>query len=255
LINFSHFDIIAWSFILGVSSGLKTIIIVPCYNEQDTIAGLYHEIREKTPYDVLVINDCSTDDSRAILQRDKIPHLDLPLNLGIGGAMQSGYRYALRNGYDIAVQVDGDGQHDPGQVALLVAEIEKGNADLVIGSRYIDKTGFQSSTIRRVGIRFFRVLIFCLSGKKITDATSGFRAAGRKAIHLFEKSYAVDYPEPESNMLAVKNKLRVREIPVTMRERMGGVSSINALKPVYYMLKVSLGIILSATVRAKVNDK
>jgi hypothetical protein len=239
---------------LGVYASLKTLIIVPCYNEQETIAGLYHEICEKTPYDVLVVNDCSTDESRAILQRENIPHLDLPLNLGIGGAMQSGYRYALRNGYDIAVQVDGDGQHDPGQAELIVTEIEQGNADLVIGSRYIEKTGFQSSAMRRVGIRFFRVLIFCLSGKLITDATSGFRAAGRKAMHLFEKSYAVDYPEPESNVLAIKNKLRVLEIPVTMRERQGGVSSINALKPIYYMVKVSLGIILSATIRAKITE-
>jgi hypothetical protein len=237
-----------------VYADLKILIIVPCYNEQETIVELYHEICEKTPYDVLVVNDCSTDESRAILQKEGIAHIDLPLNLGIGGAMQSGYRYALRNGYDIAVQVDGDGQHDPGQVGLLVAGIEKGNADLVIGSRYINKTGFQSSTIRRVGIRFFKVLIFCLSGKKITDATSGFRAAGRKTMQLFEKYYAKDYPEPESNVLAIKNKLRVYEVPVTMRERQGGVSSINALKPIYYMLKVSLGIIINATVRTKIKD-
>jgi len=230
---------------------MKTIIIVPCYNEQETIVALHREIREKTSYDVIVINDCSTDDSRAILQRENIPHLDLPLNLGIGGAVQTGYRYALNNGYDIAVQVDGDGQHDPGQVRTIVDPIERGEADLVIGSRYIDKVGFQSSVMRRFGIRFFKMVIFCLSRKKITDATSGFRAANRKAMRVFDKYYANDYPEPESNMLALKNKLRVTEVPVTMRERQGGVSSINALQPIYYMLKVSLGIIISSTMRVK----
>ena len=230
-------------------SMMKTIIIVPCYNEQETIEALYREIREKTPYDVIVVNDCSTDGSRAILEKEKIPHLNLPLNLGIGGAVQTGYRYALSNGYDIGIQVDGDGQHDPGQVGAIVAPIEQGEADLVIGSRYIDKAGFQSSVMRRFGIRFFKMVIYCLSRKKITDATSGFRAANRKVMLVFDKYYANDYPEPESNMLAIKNKMRVIEIPVTMRERQGGVSSINALQPVYYMLKVSLGIIISSTIR------
>jgi len=230
---------------------MKTLIIVPCYNEQETIAELYREICDKTPYDVIVVNDCSTDSSRAILQQEGIPHLDLPLNLGIGGAVQAGYRYALYNGYDIAVQVDGDGQHDPGQLDKIVVPIEGNKADLVIGSRFIDKVGFQSSFMRRAGIRFFRVLIYCLSGKRITDATSGFRAANRKTMELLEKYYPNDYPEPESNMLVLKNKLRVLEVPVTMRERQGGESSIRALQPLYYMLKVSLGILISSTMRVK----
>jgi len=230
---------------------LKTLIIIPCYNEQETIASLCKEICDNAAYDIIVINDCSTDDSREILQQNNIPHLDLPLNLGIGGAVQTGYRYALVNGYDIAVQLDGDGQHDPGQAHLIVEPIEKGLADLTIGSRYINKSGFQSSAMRRAGIRFFRFLIFCLSGKHITDATSGFRAANRKTMQLFDKYYAMDYPEPESNMLALKNKLRVIEVPVTMRERQGGVSSIKALQPIYYMLKVSLGILISSTIRDK----
>ena len=230
----------------------KPLIIVPCYNEEETIAELYREIREKTPYDVIVINDCSTDNSRAILRREGIPHLDLPLNLGIGGAVQTGYQYALQNGYNIAIQLDGDGQHDPGQADLIVAPIEQDAGDLVIGSRYIDKTGFQSSTMRRVGINFFKALIFCLSFNRITDATSGFRAANRKAMQLFCEHYSKDYPEPESNILALKNKLRVLEVPVTMRERQGGVSSIKALQPIYYMLKVSLGILISSTIRVKI---
>jgi len=233
---------------------MKTLIIVPCYNEQETIAALYGEIREKTPYDVIVVNDCSTDDSKVILQSEGIPYLDLPINLGIGGAVQAGYRYALRNGYDIAVQLDGDGQHDPGQVEALVAPIKNNNADLVIGSRYIDRAGFQSSVMRRVGIWFFKLLIFCISGKWITDATSGFRAANRKTMHLFDLYYAKDYPEPESNTLALINGMRVCEIPVTMRKRQGGVSSIKALQPIYYMLKVSLGIIIRSTIRVRIED-
>ena len=237
-----------------VCSDLRTLIIVPCYNEQETILDLYREINDKTAYDVLVVNDCSTDESGAILMREGIPHLSLPLNLGIGGAVQTGYRYALGNDYDIAVQVDGDGQHDPGQIEALVAPIEKGDADLVIGSRYIDKTGFQSSVMRRVGIRFFKMLIYCLSGAKITDATSGFRAVNKKTMLLFDTYYAKDYPEPESNILALKNNMRVIEIPVTMRKRQGGTSSIKALQPIYYMLKVSLGIIISSTIRVRVKE-
>lgn len=230
---------------------MKTLIIIPCYNEQDTIVELYQEIRSKTSYDVMVINDCSTDDSRAILRREGIAHIDLPLNLGIGGAVQTGYRYALAHNYDVAVQLDGDGQHDPGQIYKIVAPIEQDDADLVIGSRYLDKVGFQSSAMRRAGIKFFKFLIYCLSGKRITDATSGFRAGNRKTMQLFNKFYARDYPEPESNMLAIKNKLRLCEVPVTMRERQGGVSSIKALQPIYYMIKVSLGIIISSTIRDK----
>ena len=232
---------------------MKTLIIVPCYNEQETIAALYREICEKTDCEVIVVNDCSTDGSKAILQQEGIPYLDLPLNLGIGGTVQTGYRYALRNSYDIAVQVDGDGQHDPGQVGVLTAPIKQGDADFVIGSRYIGKAGYQSSTMRRAGIRFFKLLIYCLSGKRITDATSGFRAANRKTMKIFNKHYASDYPEPESNMLALKSKLRVKEIPVTMRERQGGESSIKALQPLYYMLKVSLGILISSTIRVKID--
>ena len=225
---------------------MKLLIIIPCYNEQETIVELYREICDKVSHDVLFVNDYSSDDSRAILEREGIAHLNLPLNLGIGGAVQTGFRFALRNDYDVAVQVDGDGQHDPSCISELVAPIARGEADLVIGSRFIDNSGFQSSAMRRFGIKFFRLLIFCLSGKRITDATSGFRAVNRKALRLFDTYYPDDYPEPESTMLALRNRLRVCEVPVVMRERQGGVSSIRALQPVYYMLKVSLGILISA---------
>lgn len=222
------------------------LIIIPCYNEQETIARLYHEILEKTNYDILVVNDCSNDNSRVILKQEGIPHLDLLLNLGIGGAVQTGYRYALRNDYKIAVQLDGDGQHDPSWIEALIAPIINRTADLSIGSRFIDNSGYQSSGARRIGIKFFKVLIFCLSGKRVTDATSGFRAVNRRAMQLFDACYAKDYPEPESAMLAIRNKLHICEVPVVMRERQGGVSSISTLKSIYYMFKVSLGILVSS---------
>lgn len=224
---------------------MTTLLIIPCYNESATIAELYHEIRAKTPYDVVVINDCSKDDSRMILRQNCIPHIDLLVNLGIGGAVQAGYRYALRNGYDIAVQVDGDGQHDPAWVSKLVEPIECGDADMVIGSRFIDEQGFQSSAARRVGITLFKGLLYCLRGKCVTDATSGFRAANRKVMQLFDDYYSKDYPEPDSTALALRNNLRVLEVPVIMRERQGGVSSINVFRSVYYMLKVSVSILMT----------
>lgn len=232
---------------------MKPLIIVPCYNEQENIAAVYRELRDKTPYDVLFINDGSMDDTKEILHREGIPHLNLPLNLGIGGAVQTGYRFALRNGYDIAVQLDGDGQHDPAFIKSLIEPIEQGKADLVIGSRFIVNKGYQSSTMRRAGIRFFRILIYCLTRKKITDATSGFRALNRKTLQLFDNFYARDYPEPESNTLALRNKLRVLEIPVTMRERQGGKSSIRGTRSVYYMIKVSIGIIISV-IKPRIRD-
>ena len=226
---------------------MKTLIIVPCYNEQETILDLYREIVAKAPScDILVVNDCSTDESLYILEEHGIPHLNLLMNLGIGGAMQAGYRYAYKHNYDIAVQVDGDGQHDPGWITELIAPVLLGKADIVIGSRFIDKRGFLSSTMRRAGIKFFKLLLFCISGKTITDATSGFRAANQDAIRLFCENYAKDFPEPESIMLALRNRLQITEIPVVMRERKGGVSSIRSAKSIYYMFKVSLGILLCA---------
>lgn len=235
-----------------MDSALKVLIVVPCYNELENIETLYHEIREKTTYDVIIVNDCSTDGCKELLQSKNIPFLDLPMNLGIGGAVQTGYIYALRNNYDVAVQVDGDGQHDPSWIEAIVKPIDLAEADLVIGSRFIDNEGFQSSTLRRVGIQFFKMLIYCLSGKRITDATSGFRAINKKTLKLFTSYYAKDFPEPESNMLALRNKLRVVEIPVSMRERQGGVSSISPLKSIYYMFKVSIGILIS-TIKPRID--
>jgi glycosyltransferase involved in cell wall biosynthesis len=226
---------------------LKTLIIVPCFNEQDSVLSLYDEFQQAVPHcDVIFVNDCSNDETLPVLRDNAIPHLNLPLNLGIGGAMQTGYRYAFEYDYDIAIQVDGDGQHDPGEIPILLALIEEGNTDIAIGSRFLEKKGFQSSRMRRMGISFLSNLIFCITGKMITDPTSGFRALNREAINLFSVDYAVDFPEPESNMLALRYGLRIREMPVRMRMRRGGVSSINAYKSIYYMLKVSISILLCA---------
>ena len=170
--------------------------------------------------------------------------MDLPINLGIGGAVQTGYKYAWENGYDMAVQVDGDGQHDPEFLELMAEYLESHQVDMVIGSRFIEKQGFQSSGMRRVGIRFFSGLIRLMTGKTITDPTSGLRMAGRNVIELFSKDYPRDYPEPESVVAILRKGLKVAEVPVIMREREGGVSSISMKKSVYYMVKVTLAILI-----------
>ena len=170
--------------------------------------------------------------------------MDLPINLGIGGAVQTGYKYAWENGYDMAVQVDGDGQHDPEFLELMAEYLETHQVDMVIGSRFIEKQGFQSSGMRRGGIRFFSGLIRLMTGKTITDPTSGLRMAGRNVIELFSKDYPRDYPEPESVVAILRKGLKVAEVPVIMREREGGVSSISMKKSVYYMVKVTLAILI-----------
>ena len=170
--------------------------------------------------------------------------MDLPINLGIGGAVQTGYKYAWENGYDMAVQVDGDGQHDPEFLELMAEYLETHQVDMVIGPRFIEKQGVQSSGMRRVGIRFFSGLIRLMTGKTITDPTSGLRMAGRNVIELFSKDYPRDYPEPESVVAILRKGLKVAEVPVIMREREGGVSSISMKKSVYYMVKVTLAILI-----------
>ena len=169
--------------------------------------------------------------------------LNLPVNLGIGGAVQTGYLYGWRQGYDVAVQVDGDGQHDPMFLGKMAEYLEKENLDMVIGSRFIEKKGFQSSGARRVGIRYFSWLIHLLTRVRITDPTSGLRMVNRKIMKEFSLNYPKDYPEPESVVAIICRGYQVKEIPVIMRERMGGVSSISMKKSLYYMVKVSLAIL------------
>ncbi len=224
---------------------MKKLIIIPAYNESENILNTVKVIQEEAPdFDYVVINDCSRDNTLELMEENNINYVNLPVNLGIGGAVQTGYKYALENDYDVAVQVDGDGQHDPKYLKVLVDALEKNDADMVIGSRFINNEGFQSTFMRRVGIVYFTRLIHLLTGKTITDPTSGFRMCNRKVIELFSKDYPRDYPEPESIVALLKRKMNVMEVPVQMKERQGGVSSINASKSVYYMIKVSLAILI-----------
>ncbi|WP_266369192.1 glycosyltransferase family 2 protein [Tellurirhabdus rosea] len=224
----------------------RILVIVPCFNEEAAIAGVVEEInrqRTQLPLDVLVVNDCSTDRSPDVIRRLNCLWLDLPVNLGIGGAMHAGYKYACRNGYDIAVQMDGDGQHPADELPRLLRPILDEKADVVIGSRFLAKGGFRSTWLRRTGIRYFRWLNRSLIGQLIHDSTSGFRAFNRRTIEIVSAYYPDEYPEPESIVQFGLHNLRMVEVPVQMRERQGGTSSITSLKAVYYMFKVTLATV------------
>ena len=196
---------------------------------------------------MIVINDASTDHTREMCEQNNIPHLNLPINLGIGGAVQTGYRFASRHGYDIAVQVDADGQHNPEFLNRMEQMLIEEQADMIIGSRFLENEGFQSSFMRRLGINFFSGLIRILTGQRITDPTSGLRMVGKKAIKLFSQDYPSDYPEPETDVQLVSRGFKVIEIPVVMNERQGGESSISARKSIYYMIKVTLAIFVEVS--------
>ncbi|MGB0896767.1 MAG: glycosyltransferase family 2 protein [Flavobacteriaceae bacterium] len=228
----------------------KVLIIVPCYNEGETICNTLLELKANLKagatvvYDVLVINDCSTDNSLVEIQKSKTEVINLPLNLGIGGAMQTGFEYAKRHKYDIAIQFDGDGQHDSSFIPDLLQPIKEERAQVVIGSRFINKEGFQSNYLRRLGIKYFSYLNALLVGVKILDVTSGFRALNVDAIQTVCDYYPENYPEPESIILFKKDQLNVVEVPVLMRSRQGGKSSINGFDTFFYMFKVTISSIL-----------
>lgn len=224
---------------------MKVLIIIPAYNEAENIKKVVNNIIENYPqYDYVIINDGSKDDTEKICIQNHYNLLSLPLNLGIGGAVQTGYRYALKENYDIAVQMDGDGQHDIVYVEKLIDPIIKGETDISIGSRFIDKEGFQSTSTRRAGITFLSILIQCLCWVKVKDVTSGFRAVNKKFIDIYSKDYSNDYPEPEAVISAVMYGGRITEIPVVMKERQGGESSIRFWNSIYYMVKVTLAIVI-----------
>lgn len=224
---------------------MKKLVIIPAYNEQECILDTVTDIVKKAPdFDYVIINDCSKDNTLSICRKNNLHVLDLPINLGIGGAVQTGYLYAYKNGYDIAVQMDGDGQHDAYYLDMMAQTLEKENLDMVIGSRFIENEGFQSSRLRRCGIQFFTFLIKLLFGEKITDATSGMRMCNRRTMELFIKDYPRDYPEPETVARLLRHKYKVKEVPVIMRERMAGTSSISLRKSIYYMVKVSMAILI-----------
>lgn len=224
---------------------MKKIIIIPAYNEEENIERTVNAIQKSAQgFDYVIINDCSTDNTRKICEEKEFNIVNLPINLGIGGAVQTGYKYAYENGYDVAVQVDGDGQHDPEFLNTMAKYLVEHQVDMVIGSRFIEKKGFQSSITRRMGIKFFSGLIKILTGKTITDPTSGLRMIGRNVMKIFSRDYPRDYPEPESIVAVLRKNMKIEEIPVVMLERQGGVSSISPKKSIYYMVKVTLAILI-----------
>ena len=233
---------------------MKKLVIIPAYNESKNIVNTVKEIKEKaSDFDYVVINDCSSDKTLEILESNHLNYISLPVNLGIGGAVQTGYKYALEHEYDMAVQVDGDGQHDPAYLHSLEETLIKENADMVIGSRFIKNEGFQSTFARRMGIVYFTKMIKALTGTTITDPTSGFRLVNKDVIALFANDYPRDYPEPESIVALLKRKKKVIEVPVQMKERQGGVSSIRLWNSVYYMIKVSIAILVECSRTYKEN--
>ncbi len=224
---------------------MKSIVIIPAYNEEKSIEKTVEDIRENAPeFDYVIVNDCSRDNTLKVCTEKGMHVLNLPINLGIGGAVQTGYLYAYKNGYDFAVQFDGDGQHDAKFLHEMRDYMVEHKLNMLIGSRFIEKEGFQSSGIRRFGIRYFSALIKFLTKAKITDPTSGMRMVNREIIGIYADSYPKDYPEPESVVAILNMGKTVGEYPVVMRERTEGVSSISPLRSVYYMVKVTLAILV-----------
>ncbi len=225
----------------------RLAVIIPAFNEEQSITNVVKSINNlhinNFTITAIVINDCSSDSTLKIISQLNCIALNLPVNLGIGGAMQTGYRYAFENNFDYAIQVDGDGQHPANQINILIEEILKGEHNLVIGSRFIDNKGFQSSGLRRLGINFLRNWIRLFSGITIYDNTSGFRLMDRELIELVSNNYPDEYPEPESLIMFSKKGYKIKEVAVEMQERQGGESSIKAFDQLYYMLKVSLAIV------------
>ena len=224
---------------------MKKLVIIPAYNEEASIVNTVQDILDHAPgFDYVIINDCSKDRTLQRCRENGLNVIDLPVNLGIGGGIQTGYRYAVEHGYDVAVQFDGDGQHDASYLQAMADRLERDDLDMVIGSRFVENEGFQSTGIRRFGINFFKFLIKLLYGGTITDATSGMRMCSRRVMEEFSVDYPQDYPEPETVARLLRKKYKVQEIPVVMRERSAGTSSINPAKSVYYMIKVSLAILV-----------
>lgn len=228
----------------------KVLIIIPAFNEEKSILNTTREIDKynktnKQKYDYIVINDGSTDKTEKILKENNINHITLPRNLGIGGAVQTGYQYAFYKQYDVAIQYDGDGQHDIEYVKNIIRPIKDKKADFVVGSRFIENISkFQTTKSRRVGIHIISFFIKLVTKKKLYDVTSGFRAANKKIIKIFAEDYPQEYPEPITNARLIKSGYKVEEVAVNMRERTGGKSSIHTWKNIYYMINVCLMILI-----------
>jgi len=222
---------------------VKRIAIVPAFNEERNVGRVLDELRAIDPgLDVVVVSDGSTDRTAEVASARGAYVIRLPFNLGIGGAVQTGFRHAWEEGYELAVRLDGDGQHDPGELGVLVAPVVAGEADLAVGSRFVEGGGYRSSVARRVGIRVLARVVSLIARQRLTDTTSGFQACNRRAIALYAADLPHDYPEVEGMVMAIKHRIRLVEVPVRMREREHGHSSIGALASLYYMIKILLAL-------------
>ena len=225
----------------------RTLVILPAWNEAGNLPPLLDELRRRYPqYDVLVVNDGSSDRTSQVAQAWGVQVVELPYNLGIGGAEQTGFMYAERYGYDIAVRLDADGQHPPEEVEALMRALLDSRADVIIGSRFLEVKGFRSSWLRRIGIRWLALLGTMLTRQRITDSTSGFRAYRRGAFEFLARFNPQDYPEPEGVVLLARNGFYIKEVPIMMRERWVGQSSIRGIRTAYYMVKVTLALLIAA---------
>ncbi len=224
------------------------VAIVPAWNEAGAIGRVVDEIREAVPdVEVVVVDDASSDETAAIAEAHGATVLRLPFNVGIGGAVQTGFRYALAEGYTRAVRLDGDGQHEASQIPAILAPVEAGEADLVIGSRFVDPgSAYRPPFARRMGIRVFARLVTILGGQRVTDTTSGFVALDRAGIELFASQYPHDYPEVEATLIALRSGLRLAQVQVDMRDRTTGASSITFLRSLYYIVKVTLALLVAS---------
>jgi glycosyltransferase involved in cell wall biosynthesis len=226
----------------------RLVAVVPAWNEEAAIGRVVDEIRAfDSTADIVVVDDASSDGTAAVAGRHGATVLRLPFNVGIGGAVQTGIRYAREEGYDVAVRLDGDGQHDASEIGKLLAPIRSGDADLVIGSRFVDPGGtYRPPFARRMGIRVFARLVSLLGGQRVTDTTSGFVALNRTGIELFAEQFPHDYPEVEATLVALRSGLRLAQVQVEMRERQTGTSSITFLRSLYYIVKVTLALLVAS---------
>jgi glycosyltransferase involved in cell wall biosynthesis len=226
-------------------SRLRGLAIVPAYNEEASVGMVIRELRTvESDLEVVVVDDGSSDRTSDAAAAAGAHVVTLPYNVGIGGAVQTGYQYALEHGFELAIQVDGDGQHDPSEIGRVLEPIFEGRADLVVGTRFVEGGGYRGTRVRRVGIRLFAAVVSLMVRQRVSDTTSGFRAVNRKALRLFAAQYPHDYPEVESIVLLSRHGLRMLEVPVQMRVRETGNSSITALRAAYYMIKVLLALFI-----------